>query len=179
MLTVLCTQSAEIMMLFPYFVNKIAPISKAHSLMNYEISWVARAIQDQQVEFELIIQVPITSLCPCSKKIARYGAHNQRSHVIVSVVFNEFPSIPNFIRLIENEGSCELWGILKRSDEKYVTEHAYNNPKFVEDVVRNVAFQIDKFPNIIRYQVEVENFAPQGIHMYLPPTWVEGVPGRR
>ena len=111
------------------------------SLLDYEMQWIARAV-GEQVEFELVAQVPVTSLCPCSKAISEYGAHNQRSHVTVSAIVDGDFRMDELIRLVEDEASCELWGLLKRPDEKYVTERAYDNPKFVEDLVRDVAARL-------------------------------------
>jgi GTP cyclohydrolase I len=106
--------------------------------------------------------VPVTSLCPCSKKISDYGAHNQRSHVTVNAETNGFVWIEDLIDIIENEASCELFGLLKRPDEKFVTEKAYNNPKFVEDMVRDVATRLNEDERINAYTVESENF--ESIH---------------
>jgi len=108
------------------------------------------------------VVVPVTSLCPCSKKISDYGAHNQRSHVTVTVYSREFIWIEDIIDLVEKQASCELWGLLKRPDEKYVTERAYDNPKFVEDMVRDVAVQLNKDSRVLSYVVESENF--ESIH---------------
>ncbi|KAG1251776.1 hypothetical protein G6F65_018202 [Rhizopus arrhizus] len=136
MLPLLHAERGDITAAFPYFINKSAPISGVQSLLDSEVQWIARA-QGDGVEFELVVQVPVTSLCPCSKAISEYGAHNQRSHVTVSAILSDDISMDGVIRLIEEEGSCELWGLLKRPDEKYVTERAYDNPKFVEDLVRD------------------------------------------
>ena len=144
---------------------------QVQSLLDYEVQWIARA-QGDQVEFELVVQVPVTSLCPCSKAISEYGAHNQRSHVTVSAILESDISMDGVIRLIEDEGSCELWGLLKRPDEKYVTERAYDNPKFVEDLVRDVAARLNAHPGIARYRVEAENF--ESIHNHSAYAVVEG-----
>ncbi len=106
--------------------------------------------------------VPVTSLCPCSKKISNYGAHNQRSHVTITACINDFIWVEDLIRIVEKQASSELYGLLKRPDEKYVTEHAYDNPKFVEDMVRDVAAQLNAEPRIDAYVVESENF--ESIH---------------
>jgi GTP cyclohydrolase I len=106
--------------------------------------------------------VPVTSLCPCSKKISDYGAHNQRSHVTVTVETNEFVWIEDIIKLVEQNASSELYGLLKRPDEKYVTEKAYDNPKFVEDMVRDIATDLKKDSRISYFEVESENF--ESIH---------------
>jgi len=162
MLPLLHARRGDITAAFPYFIDKAAPVSGVRSLMDYEVQWVARASAADQVEFELIVQVPVTSLCPCSKTISEYGAHNQRSHVTVHAVLTDDTAMDSIIRLVEDEASCELWGLLKRPDEKYVTERAYDNPKFVEDLVRDVAARLNAEPGVQRYRVEAENF--ESIH---------------
>ncbi len=155
------SESAYIELLFPYFIKKKAPVSKVESFMDYEVSFFG-AIENNKTSIQIKIVVPVTSLCPCSKKIADYGAHNQRSHVTVTVSSNAFISIEEIIRYVEEEASCELFGLLKRPDEKYITEYAYNNPKFVEDVVRDVAVRLNQDNRISYYKVESENF--ESIH---------------
>src|SRR6478609_6117166 len=108
------------------------------------------------------VLVPVTSLCPCSKKISERGAHNQRSHVTVTAQTSDFVWIEEIVDLVEKQASSELYGLLKRPDEKYVTERAYDNPKFVEDLVRDVALAVSKFPDVNHYLVEAENF--ESIH---------------
>jgi len=164
MLPLLNVTQGDISARFPYFLSKTAPVSGISSLMDYEVTWFARARQGQATEFELTVLVPVTSLCPCSKAISSYGAHNQRSHVTVQARFDDLAQvdIPALIRAVEAQASCELWGLLKRGDEKYVTERAYDNPKFVEDLVRDVAVQIRDFPGVKRYRIEAENF--ESIH---------------
>lgn len=171
MLPLLHAERGDLTAAFPYFVNKSAPVSGVQSLLDYEVQWIARAHQDQ-VEFELVVQVPVTSLCPCSKAISEYGAHNQRSHVTVSAIIRDDVGMEEVIRLVEDEGSCELWGLLKRPDEKYVTERAYDNPKFVEDLVRDVAARLSAQAGIARYRVEAENF--ESIHNHSAYAVVEG-----
>ena len=154
-------QSGHIEMTFPYFVNKSAPVSKVKSLMDYEVTFVG-AIRDGRESFTLKVLVPVTSLCPCSKKISDRGAHNQRSHVTVSARINTFVWIEDVIDVVENEASCQLYGLLKRPDEKFVTEAAYDNPKFVEDMVRDIAAKLNRDPRVEGYVVESENF--ESIH---------------
>ena len=115
-----------------------------------------------QTEMWVQVEVPVTSLCPCSKKISDYGAHNQRSHVTIKARLRSHIWIEELIEIAESEASCELYGILKRPDEKYVTERAYDNPKFVEDVVRDVATRLNRDERIGAYVVESENF--ESIH---------------
>ena len=154
-------QSGHIEMTFPYFVMKKAPVSGVASLMDYEVTFVGE-ILDGKENFTLKVLVPVTSLCPCSKKISERGAHNQRSHVTISAKLREHMWIEELIEIAESEASCELYGILKRPDEKYVTERAYDNPKFVEDMVRDVAVRLNDEPRIGAYVVESENF--ESIH---------------
>src|SRR5690606_6026541 len=118
--------------------------------------------------------VPVTSLCPCSKAISEYGAHNQRSHVTVNLAIGGGAQvdIDPLIGGIEQQASCELWGLLKRSDEKFVTERAYENPKFVEDLVRDVAVLVRDIPGVVRYRVQAENF--ESIHNHSAYAVVEG-----
>lgn len=154
-------RSGHIEMSFPYFIEKAAPVSGVRSLMDYEVTLTGR-LDDGAPCMQVRVVVPVTSLCPCSKQISDYGAHNQRSHVSVSVLTNEFIWIEELIDLVEGEGSCELYGLLKRPDEKYVTERAYDNPKFVEDMVRDVAALLNVDDRVLAYTVESENF--ESIH---------------
>jgi GTP cyclohydrolase I len=154
-------EAGHIEMAFPYFVNKKAPVSGVESLMDYDVTFLGE-LRDGKPRVKVKVVVPVTSLCPCSKKISDYGAHNQRSHVTVTVYSKEFIWIEDIIDLVEKQASCELWGLLKRPDEKYVTERAYDNPKFVEDMVRDVAVQLNKDTRVLAYVVESENF--ESIH---------------
>ena len=154
-------ESGDIEMTFPYFVNKEAPISGVKSLMDYEVSFIGKII-DSKPHVLVKVLVPVTSLCPCSKNISDYGAHNQRSHITACVRMADFMWIEELIDIIEGVASCELYGLLKRPDEKYVTERAYDNPKFVEDIVRDVAVKFNKEDRILGYVVESENF--ESIH---------------
>lgn len=154
-------ESGVIEMTFPYFIRKTAPISLIKSLLDYEVAFMAN-IRNGVRQFTIKVIVPVTSLCPCSKQVSDYGAHNQRSHISISVRTNGSVWIEDLIRMAEDGASCELYGLLKRSDEKYVTEKAYKNPKFVEDVVRDVAVVLDRDTRIEAYCVESENF--ESIH---------------
>ena len=154
-------ESGHVEMTFPYFVNKAAPISGVKSLLDYEVTFIGE-INQGKYDITVKVLVPVTSLCPCSKKISDYGAHNQRSHVTVTALINDFIWIEDVIDLVEKQASCELYGLLKRPDEKYVTERAYDNPKFVEDMVRDVAAQLNAEKRIDAYTVESENF--ESIH---------------
>lgn len=153
--------SGHVEMSFPYFVNKTAPESKVQSLMDYDVTFIGDFVNgDNQLTLKVL--VPVTSLCPCSKKISDYGAHNQRSHVTVTAKIKDFVWIEEIIDLVEKEASCELYGLLKRPDEKHITERAYDNPKFVEDMVRDVAARLNADDRIISYIAESENF--ESIH---------------
>lgn len=154
-------ESGYIEMNFPYFVNKEAPISKVKSLMDYQASFIGEVTGDETAMTVKVV-VPVTSLCPCSKNISDYGAHNQRSHVTLTVRVDSFVWIEDLIDLVEDEASCEIFGLLKRPDEKYVTERAYDNPKFVEDIVRDIAARLNNDDRVNAYIVESENF--ESIH---------------
>jgi GTP cyclohydrolase IB len=153
--------SGHIEMSFPFFVMKKAPVSGVESLMDYHASLTGER-HDGRTEMWIRVVVPVTSLCPCSKKISSYGAHNQRSHVTINAKIRSHLWIEEIIDVAESEASSELYGILKRPDEKYVTERAYDNPKFVEDMVRDVAARLNADDRIAAYTVEAENF--ESIH---------------
>jgi GTP cyclohydrolase IB len=154
-------EEGHIEMSFPYFIEKKAPVSGVKSLMDYEVTFTGEILKGQQ-SFTMKVVVPVTSLCPCSKKISERGAHNQRSHVTVTARTNDFVWIEEVVDLVEKQGSSELYGLLKRPDEKFVTERAYDNPKFVEDLVRDVAAVLNLDERIEAYVVESENF--ESIH---------------
>ncbi len=153
--------SGYIEMNFPFFVSKKAPVSGVPSLMDYNVTLIGEIVKGKTMT-RIKVEIPVTSLCPCSKSISDYGAHNQRSHVTVNVKTSSFIWIEELIELVEKQASCELYGLLKRPDEKYVTEHAYNNPKFVEDMVRDVAVKLNQDDRIRSYILESENF--ESIH---------------
>lgn len=154
-------ETGHIEMSFPYFITKAAPVSGVRSLMDYQVTLIGEFTGGKH-SMTIKVVVPVTSLCPCSKEISRYGAHNQRSHVTVTVGTNTFVWIEDLIELVEQQASCELYGLLKRPDERYVTEQAYDNPKFVEDMVRDVAALFNADERIDAYTVESENF--ESIH---------------
>lgn len=147
---------------FPYFIDKAAPVSGVHSLMDYEVSFIGEMQAGGAYRQTTRVVVPVTSLCPCSKRISERGAHNQRSHVTISIQARDFVWIEDIVQLIESRASSELYGLLKRVDEKFVTERAYDNPKFVEDMVRDVAGALNADARIRAYVVESENF--ESIH---------------
>lgn len=161
MVSRLDAEAGHIEMTFPYFVSKAAPVSGVRSLMDYEVTFVGEIAEGRE-QMTVRVVVPVTSLCPCSKEIAEYGAHNQRSHVTISARTREFVWIEELIGIAEAEASSELYGLLKRPDEKFVTERAYDNPKFVEDLVRDVAAALNRDARIEWYCVEAENF--ESIH---------------
>ena len=154
-------ETGHIEMSFPFFVMKQAPVSRVESLMDYRATLIGEH-RHGRTELWVRVAVPVTSLCPCSKRISDYGAHNQRSHVTLTAKLRSHMWIEELIEIAESEASCELYGILKRPDEKYVTERAYDNPKFVEDLVRDVAARLNRDERVAAYLVEAENF--ESIH---------------
>ena len=146
---------------FPFFVRKVAPVSGIASLLDYEVRLTAE-LSDGRYDRTVAVAAPVTSLCPCSKEISDYGAHNQRSTVTIAVRGSAPVFVHELLRIAEEEASSELFGILKRADEKYVTERAYDNPRFVEDLVRDVATRLAADPRFAGFCVEAENF--ESIH---------------
>ena len=163
MLERLDAQAGRITISFPFFRKKAAPVSGITSFLDYAVTWQGEVSASGEYSHQIKVLAPVTSLCPCSKEISQYGAHNQRSHVTVTLTCHKQEvSIEEIIDLVENKASCQLYGLLKRPDEKYVTEHAYENPKFVEDMVRDIAVALKNDPRIDRFSVESENF--ESIH---------------
>ena len=163
MLERLDAQAGRIHISFPFFRKKAAPVSGITSFLDYAVTWQGEVPASGEYSHQIKVLAPVTSLCPCSKEISQYGAHNQRSHVTVTLTCHKQEvSIEEIIDLVENKASCQLYGLLKRPDEKYVTEHAYENPKFVEDIVRDIAVALKNDPRIDRFSVESENF--ESIH---------------
>ena len=163
-------QSGHIEMNFPYFINKTAPVSGVKSLMDYDLTFIGE-IHNGKPTTNVKVIVPVASLCPCSKKISDRGAHNQRSHITINARLKKFIWIEELIELVEAEASCELYGLLKRPDEKYVTERAYDNPKFVEDTVRDIAARLNVEDRISAYTLECENF--ESIHNHSAYAYIE------
>ena len=155
-------ETGHIEMSFPYFIRKAAPVSGVESLLDYEVVFIGEIREGSRYDFTMKVVVPVTSLCPCSKEISAYGAHNQRSHVTVTATVNDHLWIEDVVQLVESQASCEVFGLLKRPDEKWVTERAYDNPKFVEDMVRDVAGLLNAEGRVDAYVVESENF--ESIH---------------
>ncbi|MDO4877936.1 MAG: GTP cyclohydrolase FolE2 [Neisseria sp.] len=161
MLALLAAEEGKISLAFPFFRQKAAPVSGIRSLLDYDVT-LCGEVAGGSYRHSLKVLVPVTSLCPCSKEISQYGAHNQRSHVTVSLVCRQEVAVEEIADLVEEQASCQLYGLLKRPDEKYVTERAYENPKFVEDMVRDVAVALRGDTRVESFVVESENF--ESIH---------------
>ena len=162
---------AHLELTFPYFIEKEAPVSKSPGLMDYLCTISAASNGNEKMDMVLTIKVPVTTLCPCSKEISKYGAHNQRSIVTLSVRTNKFVWLEELIRLVEESASCEIYSLLKREDEKYVTETAYENPRFVEDIVRDVTERLSKDERIDWFTIESENI--ESIHNHDAYAYIE------
>ena len=161
MLALLNAHSGKITVSFPFFRRKAAPVSGIQSYLDYDVE-ISGEFKQGDYSHSLKVMAPVTSLCPCSKEISQYGAHNQRSHVTVTLSAHEEIGIEEVVDYIEAQGSSQLYGLLKRPDEKFVTEYAYDNPKFVEDIVRDVAAALKADDRICQFIVESENF--ESIH---------------
>ncbi|WP_434777358.1 GTP cyclohydrolase FolE2 [Neisseria sp. Ec49-e6-T10] len=170
MLKKLDSTAGKISATFPFFRYKTAPVSGVESLLDYDVSLIGEII-DGIFHYTLKVLVPVTSLCPCSKEISQYGAHNQRSHVTLTIQTTQAIEVEELIDVVEQQASCELYGLLKRPDEKFVTERAYENPKFVEDMVRDVAALLLKDKRIEKFMVESENF--ESIHNHSAYAYIQ------
>jgi GTP cyclohydrolase IB len=155
-------ETAHLEMRFPYFRKKFAPVSGAQSLLDSDVTYRVDTKTGEASTFTLEVIAPVTSLCPCSKKISDYGAHNQRSHITIRAEASNALTIESLIEIAEAQASSELYGVLKRPDEKFVTERAYDNPKFVEDLVRDIALACQSHALIGEFMVASENF--ESIH---------------
>jgi GTP cyclohydrolase IB len=173
MLERLGADTGRIEVSFPYFIRKSAPVSGVESLLDYQARLTVETKPDGRTRITLALTAPVTSLCPCSKKIAEYGAHNQRSHITITADIVGELSLEELAQVAEEEASCEVWGLLKRPDEKWVTERAYDNPKFVEDLVRDIALRMKRDPRVGPFTVSSENF--ESIHNHSAYAEVEGV----
>jgi GTP cyclohydrolase I len=162
-------ESAHIEISFPYFVMKSSPVTHSQGLMEYQCTF--KGSLNKGKDLVVMINVPITTLCPCSKEISSFGAHNQRGEVRLQVRFKRFVWIEDLIKLVEDTASCDVYSVLKREDEKYVTEKAYQNPKFVEDIVRDVAQELEHDANITWFAVESENL--ESIHNHNAYAFIE------
>lgn len=158
---------------FPYFIAKAAPVSGVESLLDYDVRLIAEKREGERAELSIEVVAPVTSLCPCSKKISEYGAHNQRSHITIRALLRGPLTPEALVRLAEEEASCEVFGLLKRPDEKWVTERAYDNPKFVEDLVRDIALRLMREPSIAEWTVKSENF--ESIHNHSAYAEISGI----
>ena len=172
MLVHLQANSGRIELRFPYFIRKAAPVSGVASLLDIDAGIDVWAEPGGVVEMALAVTVPVTSLCPCSKEISAYGAHNQRSHLSLRVQLRADMALEELVRIAEDEASCEVFGLLKRPDEKWVTERAYDNPKFVEDLVRDIALRLQAEPRVGTWSVASENF--ESIHNHSAYALIEG-----
>lgn len=161
MLVLLEAEDGRIEISCPFFVTKASPVSKLKSLMNYKVRFLAER-KNGTTRIVQEITAPVTSLCPCSREISEYGAHNQRSRITIAAEIEGNMTLEEQIRIAETSASCELWSRLKRNDEKFVTEYAYDHPKFVEDIVRDTAKQLNEEARVLAYSVEAENF--ESIH---------------
>lgn len=164
LLQLLETETAGLEVSFPFFIRKSAPVSGLQSLMEYEGGWIVSHAAGGTSEIRMVATVPVKSLCPCSKEVSEAGAHNQRSHIRLELLLRAPMAWTELVRFAEDNASSELWGLLKRSDEKWVTERAYAHPKFVEDLVRDVALALDADPRVQAYTVDVTNF--ESIHAH-------------
>ena len=162
-------ESAHMEITFPYFINKMAPVTGSEGLMEYKCTF--KGYLNKGIDIVTIIHVPISTLCPCSKEISDFGAHNQRGIVTLQVRFKKFIWIEDLIKLVEEAASSEVYSVLKREDEKFVTEKAYQNPMFVEDIVRDIALKLNDDPNITWFAVESENF--ESIHNHNAYAYIE------
>ncbi|OPX26786.1 MAG: GTP cyclohydrolase [Candidatus Cloacimonas sp. 4484_140] len=151
---------AYLEMEFPYFIKKAAPVTKEESLSSYQCGFKT-SLRDEFV-LEMFAKVPVLSLCPCSKEISEFGAHNQRAYITVGIVYRDFVWLEELIEIIENAASSEVYSLLKRPDEKYVTEKSYDNPKFVEDIARDIAIVLKNDERIAKFSIEAESI--ESIH---------------
>ena len=173
-------ESAHLEATFPYFINKAAPVTGAQGLMEYKCT--LKGSLKEKSDLILMLYVPISTLCPCSKEISDFGAHNQRGEVRLQLRFKKFMWIEDLIKLVEQTASSDVYSVLKREDEKYVTEKAYNKPMFVEDIVRDLAIKLNNDPNITWFSIESENF--ESIHNHNAYAYIEkhkthGQPGNQ
>ncbi|MFH2058458.1 MAG: GTP cyclohydrolase FolE2 [Pseudomonadota bacterium] len=168
---ILNAESSHIEITFPYFIEKQSPETGSKGLMDYTCSIFGSSDKENNTDIVLKVAVPVTSVCPCSKEISKYGAHNQRGEVLVSSRFKKFIWIEDIVSLVESNASCDIFSVLKREDEKFVTEKAYDNPKFVEDIARDVAQALIDDENITWFSVSAENF--ESIHNHSAYAYIE------
>lgn len=163
--------SAHVEFEFPFFLEKNAPVTRSRGVIDYTVR-ISASLTGEKIDCVLTVIVPVTTLCPCSKAISTQGAHSQRGQVVCSARFDQPIWIEDLIRMVENSASCEVYSVLKRPDEKAVTEHAYTHPVFVEDLVRNIAVLAEENPEITWYRIEAENF--ESIHNHNAYALIEG-----
>jgi GTP cyclohydrolase I len=163
-------ETAHIEIEFPYFVEKAAPVTRSQGWVDYEVKLEATA-RDRVIDLLMSVKVPVTTLCPCSKAISQQGAHNQRGYVTLALRSERSIWIEEAIEMVEQSASSQIYSLLKRPDEKFVTEHAYENPVFVEDLVRNVAVRCNRHPAVRWYRVEAENM--ESIHNHAAYACIE------
>jgi len=164
-------QSAHLEIEFPYFIKKQSPVTRTAGLMEYHCRVMGSLDQAGKHDLVVEVNVPITTVCPCSREISRHGAHNQRGLAHLAVRFKRFIWIEDLVRMVERAASCEVYSLLKRPDEKFVTEKGYDNPKFVEDVVRDIAVQLKTDPNVLWFRADVENY--ESIHNHSAYAYIE------
>jgi len=160
---------AYIKLKFPYFMEKKAPVSGIPSMLSYDCVFIASLCEDY--ELNIGVEVPITTVCPCSKEISKYGAHNQRSIVTVLLGYNDFIWLEEIIEYVESVASSEVYSLLKREDEKFVTEQGYEKPQFVEDIVRDLAILLKKDQRVTGFQISSENY--ESIHNHNAYAYLE------
>jgi len=164
-------ESAWITIAFPYFIMKSAPVTGLGSLMSYDCILTARLDLNDNFEQVIDVSVPVMNLCPCSKEISQYGAHNQRSHVTVRVASSKLVWIEDIVEVVESCASSPVYSLLKRQDEKYVTEHSYEQPRFVEDIVREIAMKLGAWPDLEYFSIDAENY--ESIHNHNAHAFLE------
>lgn len=164
-------ESAHLEIAFPYFIKKRSPVTRTAGLMEYGCRVIGSLNHNEDYDLIVEVNVPVTTVCPCSREISEDGAHNQRGMAHLAVRFKNFIWIEDLVRLVEQAGSCEVYSLLKRPDEKYVTEKGYHNPKFVEDVVRDISVHLKNNPNVLWFRVDVENF--ESIHNHSAYAYIE------
>jgi GTP cyclohydrolase I len=162
-------ESAHIEIEYPFFITKKAPVSGEKSLMEYTCSYFCYSGKGK--EYIVGIKIPVSTVCPCSKEISDFGAHNQRSYVNVRILYDKFFWIEDIIHIVEESASADVYSLIKRSDEKYLTEHGYQNPMFVEDVVREVSARLIDFAITEWFSVESENI--ESIHNHSAYAYIE------
>jgi GTP cyclohydrolase I len=164
-------KSAHMELAFKYFVEKEAPVSKSRSLMGYDCRFIGAYVEGDSEDFILEVIVPVMNLCPCSKEISQTAAHNQRSEVTIQLRFSDFVWIEDIVALVESSASSDLYALLKRPDERYVAERAYENPRFVEDIVRIIADEFMKDDKVTWFSVRSINF--ESIHNHNAYAFIE------